>query len=155
MVVGPTAVGKSRLGIDLALEIRGEVIGVDSIQVYNGLHIASGKVTTQETKLVPHHLLSICPPHEQYSVLQFQTDATTSIAQIESRGNTPILVGGTFYWLDALLWENLLSKPIVTNKLPTTPLAVIHETKLTEPVKTESLWEQLNRVDPQVQNDFS
>lgn len=104
-ISGPTASGKSELGIDLALEINAEIINADSMQVYRGLDIGSGKISKEEMRGVPHHLLSHVSPEEQYSAGRFRNEAFAIIVDIHSRGKIPILVGGTGLYLTALFGE--------------------------------------------------
>ena len=95
VVLGPTACGKSGLGVDLAKVLGGEIVSADSRQVYRGLDLGTGKVTAEEMDGVPHHLLDIVEPNESYSVAQFQQDAYRAIDGILERGKVPLLVGGT------------------------------------------------------------
>ncbi|KND04186.1 tRNA dimethylallyltransferase [Spizellomyces punctatus DAOM BR117] len=105
VVVGTTGVGKSQLGIELAKALNGEVVNADSMQVYKGLDIATNKATTEERDGIPHHLMDFVDPSREYSVSEFQRDALQVISQIHSRGHTPILVGGTNYYIQSLLWR--------------------------------------------------
>lgn len=102
-VVGPTASGKTARAIELAKELNGEVISVDSRQVYRTLDIGTEKITGREMQGVPHHLIDIREPEEEYSAGDFVADASRLIENIQSRGKTPILVGGTHFYFDALL----------------------------------------------------
>ncbi len=102
-IVGPTATGKSDLGVLLGKHFGGEVISADSRQVYRGLDIGSGKITPREMKGVPHHLLDIRDPKRTYSVAHFQRDGRKAIKHILARGKLPIVVGGTGFYVDALL----------------------------------------------------
>ena len=95
VILGPTACGKSGLGITLAQRYHGEVVSADSRQVYRGLDLGTGKVTAEEMAGVPHHLLDVVEPGEQYSVARFQSEAYAAIDGILARGNLPFLVGGT------------------------------------------------------------
>ncbi|MBY0310307.1 tRNA (adenosine(37)-N6)-dimethylallyltransferase MiaA [Patescibacteria group bacterium] len=102
-IVGPTASGKSSLAIELALRLNGEVVSADSRQVYRGMDIGTGKVTTEEMRGIPHHLISIAnPATETYTATNFTDDANAAITNILSRGKTPIICGGTFFYLDIL-----------------------------------------------------
>lgn len=102
VVLGTTACGKSGLGVELALRFGGEIVSADSRQVYRGLDLGTGKITTEETKGVPHYLLDIVSPNESYSVAQFQQDAYAAIDDILSRGKPPFLVGGTGLYVRAV-----------------------------------------------------
>lgn len=102
-IVGPTASGKSARAVALALERNGEVISVDSRQVYRGLDIGTEKITAKETQGIPHHLIDIREATEPYSAADFAEDAARLIKEISGRGKLPILVGGTSFYFDALL----------------------------------------------------
>jgi tRNA dimethylallyltransferase len=101
-IVGPTASGKSTLGIDLALHLGGEIINCDSVQVYQGIQIATAKVPIEERRGIPHHLIDFVPPGVNYTAGEWARDAATKIDEIEGRGRVPILVGGTGFYLRAL-----------------------------------------------------
>jgi len=102
-IAGPTASGKSARAIEEALTQQGEVISVDSRQVYRGLDIGTEKITKEEMRGVPHHLIDIREVTDTYSAGDFVTDASRLIEEISSRGKLPILVGGTHFYFDALL----------------------------------------------------
>lgn len=103
VIVGPTASGKTSLSIKLAQKFNGEVISADSRQVYRGLDLGSGKVTTEEMDGVPHHLLDIALPMDVYTAADFKRDAAAAIFDIQNRRRLPIIAGGTFFYIDALL----------------------------------------------------
>lgn len=103
VITGPTASGKSSLAISIAQEYGGEIISADSRQVYRGMDIGTGKVTPEEQTLVPHHLLDIRNPHEDYNVTDFQRDALEIIENTRSRNALPIVCGGTAFWIQALI----------------------------------------------------
>ena len=102
-IVGLTASGKSAIGIELARMFGGEIISCDSRQIYKGMDESSGKVTKQEREIVPHHLLDIVQPEEIFDVHMFQGMAYDKISEITSRGNIPILVGGTGLYTRAVV----------------------------------------------------
>jgi tRNA dimethylallyltransferase len=114
VIVGPTASGKSALGVELALRYHGEIISADSRQIYRGLDIGTAKITEAEKRGVPHHLLDIRDPHETYTAHQFAADADTAIAGIANRGKLPIIVGGTFFYIDTLLGK-AAAAPVAPN----------------------------------------
>ena len=97
-IMGPTASGKSKLAMDLAAELRIEIISVDSAMIYRELNIGTAKPSQHEQVLVPHHLIDICEPYEIYSAGDFCRDAEALITAVEQRGNLPILVGGTMMY---------------------------------------------------------
>jgi tRNA dimethylallyltransferase len=103
IVAGPTASGKSSRAVAEAQARGGEVISVDSRQVYRGLDIGTEKITPEEMQGVPHHLIDILEPSEKYSAGQFAADAARLIEEISRRGRLPILAGGSHFYLDALL----------------------------------------------------
>ena len=101
-IVGPTASGKSTLGIEVALELNGEIINCDSVQVYQQIQVATAKVPLEERKGVPHHLIDFVPPSINYTAVEWAREAAAKIEEIESRGRIPLLVGGTGFYLRAL-----------------------------------------------------
>jgi tRNA dimethylallyltransferase len=103
VILGPTASGKSSLGIALALRWQGEIVSADSRQVYRGLDIGTAKVTPAERALVPHHLLDVAEPNDVYTVAQFQQDAITAINAILARGHQPFLVGGSPHYIQTVV----------------------------------------------------
>src|SRR2546425_4294458 len=103
VVLGPTASGKSSLGIALALHFNGEIVSADSRQVYRGLDIGTAKVTAEEQALVPHHLLDVASVEENYTVSQFQRQAIAAINDIAARGRQPFLVGGSPHYIQAVV----------------------------------------------------
>jgi tRNA dimethylallyltransferase len=106
VILGPTASGKSALGIALAFRCNGEIVSADSRQVYRGMDIGTAKVTPAERALVPHHLLDIADPRYPYSVAQFQHAAISAINDILRRGRVPFLVGGSPHYIQAVV-DNL------------------------------------------------
>ncbi len=106
--MGPTASGKSDLAISLARKYDGEIISADSRQVYRGMNIGTGKVTKAEQRLARHWLLDIASPKRNYNVSHFVRDAKKAIADIKKRGKTPIICGGTGFWIQTLLEEHTL-----------------------------------------------
>ena len=103
VVLGPTASGKSALGIVLAQRFQGEIVSADSRQVYRGLDIGTAKVTPEEQALIPHHLLDVADPREIYTVSQFQQQAIAAINDILARGRQPFLVGGSPHYIQAVV----------------------------------------------------
>ena len=110
IITGPTAVGKTDLSISLAKKIGGEIISADSMQVYRGLDIGSAKITTEEMDGVFHHLIDILDFDEEFNVFLFKELAEKSIEDIYSRGNIPIICGGTGFYIQALLYDVSFSK---------------------------------------------
>ena len=102
-VVGPTATGKTKLGVLLAKAFHGEVVSVDSMQIYRGMTIGTAAPTPEEMEGVPHHMIATADPAEQWSAARYAAEATPVVDDILRRGKLPILVGGTGLWLDALV----------------------------------------------------
>ena len=103
VILGPTAIGKSYCGIELAKRFHGEIISGDSMLVYRQMNIGTAKPSAEELQTVPHHLVNILPPDASYSVADFQQQAAETISAVLKRGNLPILVGGTGLYIKALL----------------------------------------------------
>ena len=108
--MGPTASGKSALALDLAERFCGEIVSVDSAQIYRGMDIGSAKPDVATRERIPHHLIDILDPTEAYSAARFARDAALAIEAIRARGRVPILVGGTMLYFKALL-EGLSALP--------------------------------------------
>ena len=104
VLTGPTAVGKTSLSIRLAHALNGEIISADSMQVYRHMDIGSAKITRQEMEGVPHHLIDVLEPHEEFNVTIFQSMAQKALTGIYERGRIPIVVGGTGFYIQALLY---------------------------------------------------
>lgn len=107
VVCGPTATGKSDFAVALAKKINGEIISADSRQVYRGLNIGSGKITREEMQGISHHLLDVADPTSLFSVAEYKTLAQKAIQEIVARGNTPILCGGTGFYIDAVICDTV------------------------------------------------
>lgn len=105
ILAGPTAVGKSGLSIRLAEAIDGEIISADSMQVYRHMDIGSAKIPMEEREGIPHHLIDILEPDEVFHVVQFQSLVKQAIREIINRGRIPILVGGTGFYIQAVLYD--------------------------------------------------
>ena len=102
LICGPTATGKTRLGVALAKALGGEVVSADSMQVYRDLVIGTARPTQEEMAGVPHHMMGVADPRENYSVARYVQEATACVEDIFRRGRQPIVVGGTGLYLDAL-----------------------------------------------------
>ncbi len=105
ILTGPTAVGKTALSIALAKAIGGEIVSADSMQVYRHMDIGSAKITREEMAGVPHHLIDVLEPTEAFNVVIFQKLAKEAMAGIYERGHIPILVGGTGFYIQAVLYD--------------------------------------------------
>lgn len=110
-IVGPTSSGKSRVGLELAERFGGEIVSADSRQIYRGMDVGTAKPTAEEQTRIPHHLIDTREPTDEYSVAEYQTDATEAITDIVERGKLPMLVGGTGLYVKAVLED--LQIPLV------------------------------------------
>ena len=105
VVCGPTAVGKTKMSVELAKIYNGEIINADSMQIYKGLDIGTAKATQEEMQHIPHHLLSIKEVLEDYSVFDYQKDARLKIEEIKAKRKIPIFVGGTGYYIKSVFYD--------------------------------------------------
>lgn len=137
-IVGPTASGKSALAVSLAKRLNGEIISADSRQVYRGLDIATGKITRREMKGVPHHLLDVTDPKKIFSAGDFVRLGREAIKAIHARGRLPIIVGGTGFYVDALLGGV---------SLPSVAPNIALRKRLARKAPTQ-LYAQLKKLDP-------
>lgn len=103
IITGPTATGKTRLSVELAKKLGGEVVSADSMQIYRGMDIGTAKVTNDEMQGVAHHMIDVADPMEDYSVSRYVAEATACIEDILSRGHLPIVAGGTNLYIDSLV----------------------------------------------------
>lgn len=141
VIVGPTAVGKTALSIEVAQQFNGEVISGDSMQVYKNLNIGTAKATAAEMAGIKHHLIDIKEITEDYSVAAFQKDASSHIKEIVSRDRLPIIAGGTGLYVESLLYPVSHSK-VEPNVTLRKELEAYAETS-----GNEALWNKLNSVD--------
>lgn len=110
VVIGPTSVGKTKMGVALAKKLNGEIISGDSMQVYRQMDIGTAKVTIEEMEGVTHHCIDILDPKDQYSVHDFQQTVRKQITEITNRGHVPIIVGGTGLYIKAALYDYTFSE---------------------------------------------
>ncbi len=103
VLVGPTASGKTELAVALAERFGGEIVGADSVQVYRGFDAGSGKPSAEERRRAPHHLVDVAGPEEPFDAQRFTELADLAVADIRARGRVPILCGGTYLWVRALV----------------------------------------------------
>jgi len=141
VLIGPTAVGKTNLSIELAKKFDGEIISGDSMQIYKGMDIATAKISKEEMQGVPHHLIDILEPDESFSVAQFQELVRKKITEITSRGKVPFIVGGTGLYIQAVLYDYQFQE---------TATDTAFRTKLEEMAQAEgtlTIHDMLNKVD--------
>lgn len=143
-IVGPTAVGKTSLSIELAKQFNGEIISGDSMQVYRGLDIGTAKVTAEEMEGIPHHLIDVRDVDKSYSAADFQKAARKAIQEISDRGKLPIIVGGTGLYIQSLLWDYKLGNE---GELEGDSLRAKYEA-FAEENGNLALWEKLQLTDP-------
>ncbi len=141
VVVGPTGSGKSDLALDLAERLGGEIIGADSVQVYRHFDLGSGKPTVSERARVPHHLVDAIEPDEPFDAARYAVRADSAIAEVRARGARPIVCGGTFLWVKALL-EGLSGAPPADAELRAEHQRIAREQGNT------ALHDQLAAIDP-------
>ena len=142
ILTGPTAVGKTKLSIELAKAVNGEIISADSMQVYKHMDIGSAKIKKEEMCGVLHHLIDVLEPDEEFHVVRFQEMAKQAMEEIYAKGKVPILAGGTGFYIQAVVKDIDFSKE--TEKSP-----VREELeKLAEEKGCEYLHERLQQVDP-------
>ncbi len=141
-VVGPTACGKTRLGVELARRFDGEVVSADSMQIYRGMAIGTAAPTEAEMNGVPHHMVGVADPREPYSAARFVEEATACVDDILARGRLPIVVGGTGLYLDALVSGRRFAAG--SSESPTR--RALQARRDSEGI--EALYAELGRIDP-------
>ena len=142
ILTGPTAVGKTDLSIALAKKINGAVISADSMQVYRGMDIGSAKVTREEMQGVPHYLIDVLNPEDEFHVVRFQEMAKSALQEIYAKKQIPIIAGGTGFYIQALLYDIDFTEQDEDTELRA------HFAALAKEHGNEYLHEMLRRVDP-------
>ncbi|MEJ7540883.1 tRNA (adenosine(37)-N6)-dimethylallyltransferase MiaA [Staphylococcus intermedius] len=150
-IVGPTASGKTELGVALAKAIDGEVISGDSMQVYQGMDIGTAKVSTDEMEGIPHHLIDILKPDETYSAYDFQQQAQHLITDITSRGKVPIIVGGTGLYIQSVIYDYQFDDETIS---PETEKRVAEQMAKLKSYSNEALHDYLGTFDPVSQREI-
>lgn len=148
ILTGPTAVGKTALSIKLAKAIQGEIISADSMQVYRGMDIGSAKVTTEEMDGVPHYLIDVLDPDEEFNVVVFQKLAREAMEKIYANGHIPIIAGGTGFYIQAILNE------IAFTETETDDSYRKQLEQQAQEYGAQRLHDQLKEVDPQAAVDI-
>lgn len=136
VITGPTAVGKTKLSIELAKKYNGEIINADAVQVYKGLDIGSAKITKEEMEGIPHYLFDIKEVNEEYTIYHYQKDARKVIDDIINRKKTPILVGGTGLYIKSALYDYKLREEKENNTY--------------DNLSTEQLYQELIKLDKDI-----
>ncbi|KAL4096169.1 hypothetical protein PRIC1_009533 [Phytophthora ramorum] len=142
VVIGTTGAGKTKLSVDLAKAVGGEIVNSDAMQMYRGLDVATAKITEDEKQNVPHHLFDVVDPSARCDVLEFKRLALQTIDDILARGKVPIVVGGTMYYTQAVLWKSQL-----LDDVPVKASADGQEEQ-TQQLAPEALYARLQGVDP-------
>ncbi|PFO05789.1 tRNA (adenosine(37)-N6)-dimethylallyltransferase MiaA [Bacillus sp. AFS076308] len=143
VIIGPTAVGKTNLSIEMAKRYNGEIISGDSMQIYRGMDIGTAKITKEEMQGIPHHLIDIKEPEENFSVAEFQLLVRAKINEIAKRGKLPIIVGGTGLYIQSVIYDYQFSD---------VPGDEAFRLELEERVKqigNDALYKELQAVDPE------
>lgn len=143
ILCGPTGTGKSEVAVELAQLVDGEVVSADSMMVYRGMDLGTAKPTLAQRGGVPHHLIDVAEPTEDYHVARYQREARRAIAEVLARGKTPMLVGGTGYYIRAVIDQVAFAD--------TAPAALDLRAELTEQARThglESVHARLAQLDP-------
>lgn len=143
IVTGPTAVGKTALSVALAKRLCGEIISADSMQVYRHMDIGSAKITPEEMEGIPHYLIDVLEPDQEFNVVVFQELAKQAAAEIYSRGHIPIVAGGTGFYIQALVYDIDFTE----NDEDTAFRRTLEEQAKRE--GAEALYERLRAVDPE------
>lgn len=148
VITGATACGKSSLALELAKQFDLEIIGADSRQIYKGLIIGTASPTEADKKLIPHHLFNFLEPTKQFSAGLFIRACREIIEQVHSRGKTPLLVGGAFFYIKAL-WDGLLQEPETPDELK----SEVFNLQLPEVLRQLKKFDQISFDKIQHQND--
>ncbi|KAI9249733.1 IPP transferase-domain-containing protein [Phascolomyces articulosus] len=150
-IIGTTGVGKSQLGVELCKALHGQVINADSMQVYKGLDVITNKMPIHERQGIRHHLMDFLEPEEEYKVTEFKQDATDCIEKLSNDQQFPVIVGGTNYYIQSLLWHNMLIKDnhIEQQRSPSPEPATSPEL---ENLDTNELHARLQKFDPIMAN---
>ncbi|XP_067389806.1 tRNA dimethylallyltransferase isoform X2 [Emydura macquarii macquarii] len=148
VIVGATGTGKSALALQLGLRLGGEIVGADSMQVYKGLDITTNKISPKQQALCKHHMINLVDPLvSNYTVVDFRDKAVGVIEDIFAREKIPIVVGGTNYYIESLLWKVLVDTKAKTS--PSPGRAGDHKEEL-EQLDSHSLYCRLSQVDPEM-----
>lgn len=142
VLIGPTAVGKTKLSIELAKRLNGEIISGDSMQIYRGMDIGTAKITEEETEGIPHYLIDIKDPDENFSVAEFQELVRSKITEITDRGKLPMIVGGTGLYIQSVIYDYQFSEAPADETLRT------QLEKRAKEIGNDALHQELTQIDP-------
>ncbi len=143
VIIGPTAVGKTKLSIELAKRLNGEIISGDSMQVYRGMDIGTAKIKPEEMEGIPHHLIDIKDPSENFSVAEFQELVRAKISEISSRGKLPMIVGGTGLYIQSVIYDYHFSEA------PADDSFRLELEQRAREIGNEALHQKLQEIDPE------
>jgi tRNA dimethylallyltransferase len=143
VIIGPTAVGKTNLSIEMAKRYDGEIISGDSMQIYRGMDIGTAKITEEEMQGIPHHLIDIKEPEESFSVAEFQLLVRAKINEIAKRGKLPIIVGGTGLYIQSVIYDYQFSD------VPGDEAFRLELEERAKQIGNEALYKELQAVDPE------
>ncbi|MEH7239456.1 tRNA (adenosine(37)-N6)-dimethylallyltransferase MiaA [Bacillus sp. JJ1562] len=143
VLIGPTAVGKTELSIELAKKLNAEIISGDSMQIYKGMDIGTAKISIDEMEGVPHHLIDIKEPHEGFSVAEFQADVRKLISDIHSRGKLPMIVGGTGLYIQSVIFDYQFTDDASNPEYRETLEQQVAKSGV------DSLYQELKEIDPE------
>ena len=149
VIGGPTASGKSKLAVELAKKVNGEIISADSMQIYKEMNIGTAKVNKEEMQGVQHYLVDFVSPDERYSVSNFKKDAEKAIEEILEKGKTPIVVGGTGLYIDSLIYGIEFQNEEVDLEYREKLNKIVDEKGL------ESLYKKAQEIDPEAMKKIS
>ncbi|KKK39520.1 tRNA delta(2)-isopentenylpyrophosphate transferase [Mesobacillus campisalis] len=143
VLIGPTAVGKTKTSIELAAGFNGEIISGDSMQIYKGMDIGTAKIREDEMQGIPHHLIDIKNPEDSFSAAEFQQLVREKIAEIASRGKLPVIVGGTGLYIQSVIYDYQFSD------VPSDPDFRLELERTADEKGAEAVHAQLRKVDPE------
>lgn len=148
ILTGPTAVGKTALSVQLAKAIQGQMISADSMQVYRHMDIGTAKITPEEMQGIPHYLIDVLEPEDEFNIVRFQTMAKEALEKIYKAGDIPIVVGGTGFYIQALLYDVEFQREEEGMVVDQEPSCRLKLQQLAREQGAQYLHEQLRRVDP-------
>ena len=149
VIAGPTASGKSKMAVELAKKINGEIISADSMQIYRDMNIGTAKVTTEEMQGIKHYMLDFVMPDERYSVSQYKKQAEKCIEEILQKGKTPIICGGTGLYINSLIYGIEFAEEEIDEKYRN------ELNEIAEKEGLESLYNRALEIDPEAMKKIS